>query len=151
MISKDDLQEVAMTSLYFHELFKKTILFSAPKEIDTKTQMNALIALYTSGPVTMSTLSIRLSIAPEQTTRVVKALREKNIVSCQRNPDNRREVLAQLTPKGIKIMNNHTKELKTRLEMCIAGIDDEDVETLVQTSKTLNRIFKKTELGENVI
>ena len=77
MISNTDAQSLIQASFFFNELFKRTVL-SAPLPVSvTKTQMDILMALYSDGPMNMSTLSAKVYIAPEQATRAIHGLREK--------------------------------------------------------------------------
>lgn len=151
MISKDDSQVILRTSLYFNELFKKTLMAAIPPEVNTKTQMDILVTLYEGGPTKMSYLSTRISIAPEQATRAVKALREKGIVVCERNPENRREVIAQLTPEGLNLFDNHTKEIQRRLEMCLENLTLREIQELVELSTKMGAILSKTDFGRSVV
>ena len=75
MISNTDAQSLIQASFFFNELFKRTVL-SAPLPVSvTKTQMDILMALYSDGPMNMSTLSAKVYIAPEQATRAIHGLR----------------------------------------------------------------------------
>ena len=67
------------------------------------TEMSALDTLGKFGPLTMGQLSKRSFISPTNTTRTVKSLVERNLVTRQRSPKSDREVLVRLTPDGEKI------------------------------------------------
>ena len=151
MISKDDSQVILQASLYFNELFKKTLMASIPPEVNTKTQMDILVTLYEGGAVNMSSLSKRICIAPEQATRSVKSLREKNLVMCERNPQNRREVIAKLTDSGIALFEDHVAELHRRVEDYLGELTEEEYRDLLAASKKIVLILNKTRLSENVV
>ena len=72
-----DIKAVITASMYFSELFKKTILASSPMHTLTRTQMDLLMSLHFNGPMNMSALSEQVGIAPEQAARAMKSLREQ--------------------------------------------------------------------------
>lgn len=79
MISNTDAQFLIQASFYFNELFKRTVL-SAPLPVSaTKTQMDILMALYSDGPMNMSTLSAKVYIAPEQATAPFMVFAKKGL------------------------------------------------------------------------
>ena len=144
MIPKQDAQNILHASLLFNELFKKTMMAAIPTGINTKTQMDVLVTLFASGPMNMSTLSSRISIAPEQTTRTIKSLREANLVQCERSPENRRKVIARLSGEGQSLLEHHLAELHNRLEICLHDLSEDDLQALVSASATAVKVLQKT-------
>lgn len=151
MISEENLKQILHATLLYSELYKKTLLASIPECIKTKTQMDLLVVLYARGAMNMSTLSSHLSIAPEQTTRAVKVLRESGLMVCQRNPSNRREVIARLTDEGKHIIRDHMAELRDRLETCLSDLDEKQMEALEKASKIAAETLSETGFGSVVV
>lgn len=144
MIDERDIDSMIKASPYFHELFKKTILATPPAEVVTKTQMDILLTLYADGPMSMSALSSHVNIAPEQTTRAIKNLRERDLVESDRDEDNRRMVIARLSEKGTLLLDDHTRELHANLRASLEGLTDEEVAQLAETARTATRLLEKT-------
>ena len=146
MISEEDTQDLLRAAMYFNEVFKKTLLASIPAEVTTKTQMDILVTLSANDAMNMAGLSSRISIAPEQTSRAIKELCNKGLVERTRNPENRREVIAQLTPEGKQLMHDHVQELHERLNQYLGDLDKADVDELVRASRASVRAFEKADL-----
>lgn len=145
MISKHEAQDILQASLYFHELFKKTLVTATPSAITTKTQMNIAVALFAHEPMNMSALSSRVSIAPEQTTRAVKALREKGLVVCEKSPESKREVIARLSDEGERLLREQLDEFHACLNSYLNGLTQEETEELVALSQKAVALFGKTD------
>lgn len=147
MISKHETQDILQASLYFHELFKKTLVTATPSAITTKTQMNIAVALFAHEPMNMSALSARVSIAPEQTTRAVKALREKGLVVCEKSPESKREVIARLSEEGERLLREQLDEYHACLNSYLSRLTQEEKDELVALSKKAVELFKKTDFS----
>lgn len=145
MISKHETQDILQASLYFNELFKKTLVAATPSPITTKTQMNIAVALFAHEPMNMSALSSRVSIAPEQTTRAVKALREKGLVVCEKSPESKREVIARLSEEGDRLLREQLDEFHTCLNSYLGSLTQEEKDELVALSQKAVSLFKKTD------
>lgn len=151
MISEENVQDILHATLLYNELYKKTLQASFPTWVKTKIQMDIMLVLFARGAMNMTTLSSHLSIAPEQTTRAIKALSENDLVLSQRNPDNRREVIVQLTDTGKQLIKDHTNELHQRLEACLVDLDSKKLEAFEKASRTAAAILSKTDFGSGVI
>lgn len=144
MISPEDAQSLIQASFYFNELFKRTVLPTALPVPVTKTQMDILMALYSEGPMNMSTLSAKVYIAPEQATRAINGLREKGLISSKRSEENRRMVIAQLTEAGALMLDDHTRELHMTLQANLEGLSDEEIKELTSAAATIAKLSQKT-------
>lgn len=151
MISEENVRDILHATMLYNELYKKTLRASIPAFVKTKTQMDTLIVLYARGSMNMRTLSSHLNIAPEQTTRAIKVLRENNLVLCQRNPDNRREVIAQLTDEGKQVIKDHMDELHQRLEACLSNLDQTQMEAFEKASRIAAKTLGETTFGSVVV
>lgn len=146
MLSDDDALSVLYASLYYYELFKQTLLKQTPEQITTKTQINVAVALFAHRSMNMRDLSEKISVAPEQVTRAVKALEECGIVVCERNPDNRREVIARLTDKGRSVIAGQLDASTDALREKLGALDQSEVDALVDASKQAATILGEADL-----
>lgn len=143
MISNEDAQSLIQASFYFNELFKRTIVPAALPVPVTKTQMDILMALYSEGPMNMSTLSAKVYIAPEQATRAIHGLRENGLIVSERSEENRRMVIAHLTDNAILMLDDHVRELNMTLQANLDGLSDEEIKELVQAASTVVKLSQK--------
>lgn len=141
-----DVEAIIQASLYFHELFKKTLLASPLSHEFTKTQIDLMITLHTEERMTMSALSERVGIAPEQATRALKGLRERNLVDTERSEENRRMVIARMTERGALMMDEHLRAVEENLSASLEGLDDGEMEGLVAAARTIVELMSKTGL-----
>ena len=139
-------ESIIHATLYFHELFKKTLVASQPELAFTKTQMDLMIALHLEGPMNMSALSERVGIAPEQATRALKSLRERGLVDTGRSDENRRMVIAQLSEHGMLTMDEHLRAVDENLRASLEGLDANEIERLSQAARTIVELMGKTGL-----
>lgn len=141
-----DVEVIIQASLYFHELFKKTLLASPLSREFTKTQIDLMITLHMEGRMNMSALSERAGIAPEQTTRALKGLRERNLVDTERSAENRRMVIARMTERGALMMDEHLRAVEENLRASLEGLDDGEMEQLATAARTTVELMGKTGL-----
>lgn len=140
------IEPIIQATLYFHELFKKTLLASQPERIFTKTQMDLMITLHIEGGMNMSALSERVGIAPEQATRALKNLRERGLADTVRSEENRRMVIAQLTEEGALIMDEHLRAVEENLRASLDGLDKDEMDRLADAAETAVNLMGKTGL-----
>ncbi len=140
------IEPIIQATLYFHELFKKTLLASQPERIFTKTQMDLMITLHIEGGMNMSALSERVGIAPEQATRALKNLRERGLADTVRSDENRRMVIAQLTEEGALIMDEHLRAVEENLRASLDGLDKDEIYRLADAAETAINLMGKTGL-----
>lgn len=93
----------------FHDVMRlrqnlQSMASTVAKTLDLQsTEMSALDTLGKFGPLTMGELARRSFISPTNTTRTVKNLVDRKLVSRQRSQDSDREVNVKLTAAGEKI------------------------------------------------
>ncbi len=143
MIAPNDAHAIFHASLYFNELFKKTVLATPVPEVSTKTKMDLMVTLLLNGPMNMSALSKRTGIAPEQTTRAIRDLREAGFVESERDEANRRMVVAHLSDKGESLMKEHEQQLFRSLESSLEGLSDEEIAQLADCARQTSVLFGK--------
>lgn len=144
MVSEKMAQDILFASVYFRELFKKTLFEATPESVTTKTQINILVSLFAHKPMNISSLSEVTGIAREQITRSVKVLREKGLVECEKRPENRREVIVSLSSFGHDVICGQLETARVYLSDCLEGLDQADIDELAELSDKAIRIFEKT-------
>lgn len=144
MVSERKAQSILFASVYFRELFKKTLFAATPDSITTKTQINIVVTLFAHKPMNIGALSEMTGIAREQVTRAVKALRGKGLVECEKRPENRREVIVRLSSCGESVIRGQLDEAREYLDVYLDGLEREDVDELADISERAIRLFEKT-------
>ena len=142
-----DIKAVITASMYFSELFKKTILASSPMHTLTRTQMDLLMSLHFNGPMNMSALSEQVGIAPEQAARAMKSLREQGLAESARSEENRRMVIARISDSGTLLMDEHVRSVEENLE----GLSPDEMELLCRQARSIVELLRKTGLKHVVV
>lgn len=148
MIEESEAQSLIKLAAYGHELFKKVILSTPLPEDLTKTQIDIMITLYIEGPLSMSALSSRIGIAPEQATRALKNLRFYELVESERAEENRRIVIASLTEKGSRLMQEHTHLLHKKLDSTLNTLTQSEIRQLAKAGELITELLEKTDVKE---
>ena len=144
-------EAILQASLYFHELFKKTLAANLPAFRFTKTQMDLMVTLHLQGPMNMSTLSEHAGIAPEQASRALKPLRERGLADTVRSDENRRMVIAKLTERGMAMMDEHLRSIERNLRSTLDGLEPDEVERLSEAARTSVELLSRTDLKRIVV
>ena len=139
----DELRCIMQASFSYHEMFRNTQIKTIPDNTLTKTQMDILVSLLIGGEQNMSTISNRLNLAREQVTRAMNGLRENGYVDANRDPENRRAVLARLSPKGHELLDKHLEASKRAASEYLAPLTDDDWHELTQASFVAREILNK--------
>lgn len=146
LISEQKAQDILFASVYFRELFKRTLFEATPESITTKTQINILVSLFAHKPMNISSLNEVTGLAREQITRAVKILRKNGLVKGEKRPENRREVIVSLSPEGHEIIQHQLDEARTYLNTYLDGLTQDEINELADISAKAIRIFEKAEV-----
>ena len=146
MAPEEQSQALIQASMYYHELFRKTVLASSDILPLTRTQIDVMVTLHLDGPLSMGAISERVGIAPEQATRAVKRLRELGLAETDRSQKNRRMVIATTTERGETLMDEHLRCLNANLRASLQGLDPADMDALADAAATAVSIMRKTGL-----
>lgn len=142
-----DAEAIMVASMRYNELFRKTALRKASELGMTKNQIEILMVLNSEGPSKMSEVSDKLCIAREQATRVVHSLKERGFVESSRSNENRKHVIASITKKGERLIENHIAESRTVLISLLEELSEKDREALVYHSQSAADILRRTKLS----
>jgi len=72
----------------------------------SSSQLSCLLTLDSTGPISLSTLSNKVSLSPSMITSVVDQLEGKQMVERKRHSSDRRVILIELTEKGKKTLKS---------------------------------------------
>ena len=97
----------------------------------TWVQHRALVWLAERGPSNVGSLAEALGIHASTATRLCDRLVDKSLIARDNPPDDRREVLVQLTPAGRSVIEVTTTARRRELDRLVSQLDPADRETIV--------------------
>ena len=137
-VEKDDLVEATLklSDKAFRELFP--IL---PKEwlsLDlTMPQLKVVLLLFTNGPERMNTMASALGVSLATATGVVDRLVEKDVVTREGDPNDRRVVLIRLSDKGEKLIAGLWQLARDNAEVLLRALDQRQLQLLNEALRAL--------------
>ena len=137
-VEKDDLVEATLklSDRAFRELFP--IL---PKEwlgLDlTMPQLKVVLLLFTNGPERMSAMASALGVSLATATGVVDRLVEKDMVTREGDPNDRRVVLIRLSDKGEKLIAGLWQLARDNAEVLLRALDQRQLQLLNEALRAL--------------
>jgi DNA-binding MarR family transcriptional regulator len=99
-----------------------------------------LLAFSRSGSLPMGKMGVRLMVHPAAVTNAIARLEQRGLVQRQMSPDDRRVVLASITPSGRTLAEEATDALNTQA----FGLPGLSQEQAVQVTTVLNLIRSST-------
>lgn len=78
-------------------------------------QLRALVILANEGPVNLATLAGLLGVQPSSTGRMVDRLVSAGLIARTPHPRSRRELIAELTPRGRDVVNEVTRKRRREI------------------------------------
>lgn len=138
---RTEADEMMSAALCLSELFKKMAATALPFPGMTKTQVDMCMVLDEVGPLSMSAISARLGVAPEQATRAAHALREMGLVECERSAANRRMVIARLSDKGAASIDEHRRIVDEHIYAYLHALGEDESRRLVEAARTVAEIM----------
>lgn len=88
-------------------------------------QYRVLVLLDGRGPLTMSELAASLDVNPSTVTRVCDVLVDKDLIRRRQSPNNRREVTAELTRMGAKLIGQVMRRRRRLIDDALARMTPE--------------------------
>jgi DNA-binding MarR family transcriptional regulator len=142
--SREDMVEEALK--IGARLFRVTLPI-VPKEMleldVTMTQLKILFLLFVDGLKRMSDLAADLGVTLATASGLAERLVERDFITRESQPDDRRVVLCRLTPSGEKAINRIWETAGNRLRDLLRALDTEDVRVL---RDILNKMLNSAEL-----
>ncbi|HZQ33656.1 MAG TPA: MarR family transcriptional regulator [Mycobacterium sp.] len=82
-------------------------------------QLRALVILANEGPVNLATLAGLLGVQPSTTGRMVDRLVSAGLIARRPHPRSRRELIAELTPRGRDVVNEVTRKRRREITVIV--------------------------------
>ena len=112
----------------------------------TTPQFGTLEALYHLGPLSLGELADKLLVTGGNVTYVMDRLEDQGLVYRFRRPDDRRVVLAKLTPEGRALVAEAFPEHAAHIEHLSRHLDAEEQDALRRLLKKLGRGIAESDL-----
>lgn len=103
----------------------------------TLTQFRTLVVLDTRGPMSLNALAESLDVNASTVLRVIDKLLVGGLVTRQENPENRREVVLNVSPAGAELVREVTDRRRQEIAAIVKKIPREQRDELVQVLRTL--------------
>ena len=133
----------ALANLIFEQTFQKK---TAGKYSElSKNQPIVIKIMGIEGEIMPSTLGKYTGMDKSSLTRMVDDLEKKGIVFRKTDTNDRRKVLVSLTEKGLDYYNDLSQITTEISEELLQFVDDEDIESYMESLETMVRILGKIE------
>lgn len=109
------------------------------EETVTVTQFRTLVVLRAHGTSRLNRLSDRLKVNASTTLRTVERLREAGLVDRRENPDDRREVVIELTDRGRQLVDEVTARRRRAIEGIVRAMPVEQRAAMVDALLAFTR------------
>jgi DNA-binding MarR family transcriptional regulator len=103
----------------------------------TVAQLRLLLVLHARGPSRMSAIAAELDVALSTATGIVDNLVKKGLVTRQTDPQDRRLVIATLSPGGQELINKLWLSGQFQIERLLDGLTGEQLEKAAEVARML--------------
>ncbi|MFX0581238.1 MarR family winged helix-turn-helix transcriptional regulator [Nocardia nepalensis] len=123
-LSQDSIDDVTDALMMSSRLLVAISARSIAHVDDTITlpQFRTLVILATQGPVKLTTLAHQLDVQPSTATRMVERLLVAELITRQPNPQTRRELIIDLSPRGREVVAEVTARRRTEIARVVANM-----------------------------
>lgn len=123
-ITQDSVDEVTDALLTASRLLVAISARSIAHIDDTITlaQFRTLVILATQGPVKLATLAHQLDVQPSTATRMSERLLAAELITRQPNPQTRRELIIDLTPRGREVVDEVTARRRSEIASVVQSM-----------------------------
>ncbi len=105
---------------------------AAVEDTITLPQFRMLVILDSRGPMKLSSLAELLDVNPSTATRMVDRLVATEMIARQPNPATRREVVAELTNAGRRVVRGVTRRRRAAIGRIVAKMSEDERRGLVE-------------------
>ncbi|SFJ77321.1 DNA-binding transcriptional regulator, MarR family [Paenibacillus sp. UNC496MF] len=139
------IDPIILNELINEVLVKSTILSSDKSFVEGLTPRQAhIVMLLDKGSYRNGDLAARLGIEPSTLTRLLDPLVKNGVVSRNLNPDNRREILIQLTEHGLGMLQELHGKMLHVCNAVLEKVPNEDMDQVEAGIRALLYAFKQT-------
>lgn len=114
----------------------------------TLVQLRTLVVLEGRGPIKLAALAGALGVNPSTAMRMVDKMGAIGLVDRQVNPDNRREVLLSLTPKGRRLVDRVMDRRYDEMGALVARLPHDQRSNLVRALRALTEAAGESAVGD---
>lgn len=109
----------------------------------TKSQVDALMAIYVFGRLTMTQISDHLAVSKEQASRTIGPLVERGILERSRRSENHRIVEVALTSEGRELVRKTRQEVLQTISAQLQTLSKRDRKQLISSSQKALVVLRK--------
>ena len=107
------------------------------------TESAVMARLANDGPATTADLARAEGMKPQSMGTTIAALEEMGMVDRKPHPTDGRQINIELTAKGAAVRKSTKDAKRTWLAQTIAGLDEQDRETLFKAGEIIKRLAEK--------
>jgi DNA-binding MarR family transcriptional regulator len=107
------------------------------------TEAAVMARLANDGPATTADLARAEGMKPQSMGTTIAALEEMGMVERKPHPTDGRQINIELTAKGAAVRKSTKDAKRTWLAQTIAGLDEQDRETLFKAGEIIKRLAEK--------
>jgi len=138
------------SQLFIHvpRRLRHVIVRGLKKPSDThlnRTQFMTVMLLKENGTVPMHFLGSIIGMEKGSLTQVVDKLVDLGMVERNRDPEDRRLVLVQLSPEGRRFADEMQGNFNAHLRQVLEALDEDEVKDLIESLKSIQKIVEKIE------
>jgi DNA-binding MarR family transcriptional regulator len=150
-MSENEKQQIVEQILKLSDNLFRQLLPAVPKELleldITMPQMKIMLILFIHGPQRMSALAADLAITLATATGLVDRLVERDYVTRENSPDDRRVVMCRLSGRGQKAVGRIWKSARIRSGQLLGAMDiaklkmfSEALQSMLESSGVENKV-----------
>lgn len=110
----------------------------------TLAQLSILVTLIDRGPIRMTELAAHERVRTPTTTVAIRRLEKLGLVKRSKDQSDLRAVLVDITEKGLSVHRESLANRRAALAAMLAGLSDDDRETLAKAIAALDRLAEQT-------
>lgn len=107
------------------------------------TEAAVMARLANDGPATTADLARAEGMKPQSMGTTIAALEQMGMVERKPHPTDGRQINIDLTAKGLAVRKSTKDAKRTWLAQAIAGLDEQDRETLFKAGEIIKRLAEK--------
>src|SRR6202162_5526113 len=110
----------------------------------TLAQLSILVTLIDRGPIRMTELAAHERVRTPTTTVAIRRLEKLGLVKRSKDQSDLRAVLLDITEKGLAVHRESLANRRAALAAMLAGLSDDDRETLAKALAPLERLAEQS-------
>ncbi len=106
-----------------------------------------LLILLTEGSTNLSTLAAKLEVSLPTMSNSISTLVERGWVLRRRDPDDRRRVLIEITPRGCGVLEHIRNVAQAHVSRALRDLSEQECEIIIEGMAALGRAFDGNHLN----